>query len=238
MIHQNTHSKNYTCVFFDLDHTLWDYEKNSKETLHELYEEYGLNKAGVTDPGSFCEQFRKVNLDLWDLYDRELIDHAFIRKERFKRILEHFSAYNETLSEDLSRDYLSRCPQKANLMPYAVEVLEYLSKRYKLTIVTNGFEEIQHVKIAAGKIGQYFQHVITSQKAGYRKPSPKIFEYALSANNVNCCDVVMIGDNLVTDISGARCSSIDTVFFNPEKLQHSGTADHEISCLSELKNIL
>jgi YjjG family noncanonical pyrimidine nucleotidase len=234
----NQKKKDYKCVFFDLDHTLWDYETNSKETLHELYEDYNLREQGVPDREGFCRQFRTVNLALWDLYDRDLVNHDYIRAERFKQILGHFGTVNEKLSAELSVDYLERCPKKGNLMPHAVDVLNYLSPRYKLTIVTNGFEEIQNVKLASGKIEKYFHHIITSQKAGHRKPSKNIFDYAMVANAVQCCDVIMIGDNLVTDIGGARESSIDSVFFNPEKISHNENIFHEISCLSELKNIL
>jgi YjjG family noncanonical pyrimidine nucleotidase len=233
-----TASKKYKCIFFDLDHTLWDYETNAKETLVELYREFNLEAKGVTDAESFYQQFKKVNLALWDLYDRELASQQYIRIERFKRILDHFSSYHEKLSNDLSDEYLSRCPTKSNLMPYANEVLEYLSSNYRLTVVTNGFEEIQNVKLSSGNLHRFFDHIITSQKAGYRKPSQKIFEYAMEANGVKCCDVVMIGDNLVTDVGGARSASIDTIFFNPEKITHTSKMDHEISCLSELKKIL
>src|SRR5687768_10894033 len=119
MMNVKSGSNKYSCVFFDLDHTLWDYERNSKETLHELFEDYALASKGVTDEEHFYLQFKKVNNELWDLYDRDLIDHAFIRQERFKRILQEFSAYEAKLSDDLSRDYLARCPQKSHLIPYA-----------------------------------------------------------------------------------------------------------------------
>jgi YjjG family noncanonical pyrimidine nucleotidase len=233
-----TTNKKYKCIFFDLDHTLWDYETNAKETLFELYDEFTLQSKGVSTPELFYKQFREVNLALWDLYDRELVSQQYIRVERFKRILTHFSAYHENLSNDLSDEYLSRCPTKTNLMPFATEVLEYLSTHYRLTVVTNGFDEIQNVKLSSGNLHRFFDHIITSQKAGYRKPSQKIFEYAMNANGVKCCDVIMIGDNLVTDVGGARGASIDAVFFNPEKLGHTAEMNHEISCLSELKKIL
>jgi YjjG family noncanonical pyrimidine nucleotidase len=231
-------SRKYKCIFFDLDHTLWDYETNAKETLAELFEVFNLQAKGVTDAESFYQQFKKVNLALWDLYDRELVSQQYIRIERFKRILDHFRCYQEKLSNDLSDEYLSRCPGKSNLIPHAYEILEYLSAHYRLTVVTNGFEEIQNVKLSSGNLHRFFDHVITSQKAGYRKPSQKIFEYAMQANGVKCCDVVMIGDNLVTDVGGARGASIDAIFFNPEKITHTSQMNHEIGCLSELKKIL
>lgn len=230
--------KKYKCVFFDLDHTLWDYETNCRETLYDLYSAYQLDKRNIPDGQSLYEQFKKVNTTLWDLYDRQLITQDVIRKERFKQVLDHFGAYEETLSNQLSDDYLEACPKKPNLMPYAEDVLHYLSKKYQLTIITNGFEKIQHVKLASGKISSYFKHIITSQKAGHRKPSPHIFEYAVHAHNIQCCDAIMIGDNLLTDIQGARGCTIDTVFYNPERIPHQSKTTYEIGCLSELLNIL
>jgi YjjG family noncanonical pyrimidine nucleotidase len=234
----STVPRNYKCIFFDLDHTLWDYETNSKETLYELYHTYDLESKGVTTTEHFYNEFRRVNMALWDLYDRDLIKQDVIRAERFKQILEHFSAYDETLSSKISDEYLNTCPKKANLIPHAEEVLDYLSIQYKLTVVTNGFEEIQHVKLKSGNLHRYFDHIVTSQKAGHRKPSQKIFEYAMNVNGIKCNDVIMIGDNLITDIAGARSASIATVFFNPDKILHNAQIDHEISCLSELKDIL
>jgi YjjG family noncanonical pyrimidine nucleotidase len=231
-------SKRYKCIFFDLDHTLWDYEMNARETLVELFNEFKLEAKGVTDAESFYQQFKIVNLALWDLYDRELVSQQYIRIERFKRILDHFCCYHEKLSNDLSDEYLSRCPTKTNLIPHANEILEYLFANYRLTVVTNGFEEIQNVKLSSGNLHRFFDHIITSQKAGHRKPSQKIFEYAMNANSVKCCEVVMIGDNLVTDVGGARGASIDTIFFNPDRITHTSQMNHEISCLSELKKIL
>lgn len=230
--------KKYQCIFFDLDHTLWDYETNARETLYELYDTYALSSKGVDDAESFYQQFRLVNLGLWDLYDRELINHDHIRIERFKQILGYFSAYAEKLSNDISADYLNVCPKKGNLMPYATEVLEYLAANYKLTIITNGFEEIQNVKLTSGNLHRFFDHIITSQTAGFRKPSKHIFDYAMNANGIKCNDAIMVGDNLITDMGGARSSSIDNIFYNPEKIRHDKTHTHEIDCLSALKNIL
>jgi putative hydrolase of the HAD superfamily len=228
----------YKGIFFDLDHTLWDYETNSRETLEELYEQYRLMDRGVPTIDAFQVQFREVNTRLWDLFDRGLIDSEIIRRERFKQILEPFQAYDEKLSQDLSHDYLHTCPKKGNLMPYAVEVLEYLSGKYALTVVTNGFEEIQNLKLTAGNLHQYFVHIVTSQKAGHRKPAREIFEYALRSNSLEHHEAIMIGDNLLTDIAGAANASIDTVFFNPEENNHQATVHFEITSLNQLREIL
>lgn len=227
----------YKCIFFDLDHTLWDYEGNAREMLFDLHCSYNLTERGI-DFELFHQHFKTVNVRLWDLYDRGLINNDVIREQRFKQVLELFQVSEEKLCADLSHEYLYGCPKKANLVPHAREVLDYLSNHYSMTVVTNGFEEIQSVKLLSGNITHYFDHVITSQKAGYKKPSREIFDYALGVNNLQCDEVIMIGDNLVTDIGGARNACIDTVFYNPSAVQHSEAVKYEIKCLSELQHIL
>jgi YjjG family noncanonical pyrimidine nucleotidase len=230
--------KNYSCVLFDLDHTLWDYEVNSRETLNELYDSHNLLDKGVPDIESFCRQFKIVNTELWELYDTGRIDSHVIRNERFRKILQAFYVFDDKLCQSLSHDYLNLCPTKGNLIPHALDVVEYLSKNYKLAVVTNGFEEIQHLKLSSSKLTSYFPHVITSQKAGCKKPAKEIFHYALNAHGVESHDAIMIGDNLVTDIGGARNASIDSVFFNPELMKHESAVSYEISSLNELRHIL
>lgn len=227
----------YKCVFFDLDHTLWDYECNARDMLMELHESFDLESLGIPSD-EFQAHFRVINLELWDLYDRGLISNEVIRTQRFKRVLAKFSVDSDTLNESLSHEYLYGCPKKTQLVPHARETLEYLSRNYALTVVTNGFDEIQSIKLLSGNITHYFDHVITSQKAGYKKPAREIFDYALSVNGLECHEVIMIGDNLTTDIQGARNASIDTVYYNPMAQHHSEIVDHEIRCLSELRNIL
>jgi YjjG family noncanonical pyrimidine nucleotidase len=230
--------KNYKCIFFDLDHTLWDYETNSMHTLQELFLQYQLAAKGVNTFPDFFQRFRTVNLSLWDLYDTGKITSDVIRKERFKQILEGFNAYEEKLSDDLSRDYLSVCPTKCSLISGATETLEYLSGRYSLTVITNGFDEIQNTKLTSGNLHRYFAHVITSQKAGARKPAREIFDYALKLNDVANHEAIMVGDNLVTDIGGAKNASIDAVLFNPDRVHHRADVQYEITDLKQLRQIL
>jgi YjjG family noncanonical pyrimidine nucleotidase len=234
---QMIEKRNYKCIFFDLDHTLWDYECNARETLQELHTHYNLMDRGIAFD-EFHRHFATINFQLWELYDRGKIDNTVIREQRFKKVLEQFDVREEKLSAALSYEYFHGCPKKSTLLPYAKEVLIYLSEHYSLTVVTNGFEEIQSVKLSSGNITHYFDHVITSQKAGHKKPAREIFDYALSANKLKCHEVIMIGDNLVTDIGGARNACIDTVFYNPSAILHTEQVNHEIRCLSELQNIL
>jgi YjjG family noncanonical pyrimidine nucleotidase len=235
MLNGVTLKQKYTCLFFDLDHTLWDYEKNSEETLQELYNEHNLNTKGVTAFSLFHRQFNKVNAALWHLYDHGKIGSETIREQRFKQILEAFDIYDNTLTHNLSNQYLHICPKKANVIPGAIETLEYLlGNGYQLSIITNGFEEIQHLKLASGKLTSFFNHVITSQQAGHKKPAREIFEFALQKNNVEAHQTAMIGDNLLTDIAGARSAAVDAIFFNPDKVEHFEDVTLEIHQLSDL----
>lgn len=229
--------RSYKCVFFDLDHTLWDYACNSREMLQDLHTAYDLQQKGIGFD-DFHAHFNTINLQLWELYDTGKIHNTVIRTQRFKKVLEKFRINDEKLNADLSHEYLYGCPKKSNLVPHAREILSYLAENYSLTVVTNGFEEIQSIKLTSGDITHYFNHVITSQKAGYKKPSRQIFEYALAVNNLQCHEVIMIGDNLVTDIGGARNACIDAVFYNPAAMAHNEKVDHEIRCLSELQKLL
>lgn len=228
----------YACIFFDLDHTLWDYETNSQETLRELFEAYQLAEKGVTDFDSFLREFRRVNAELWVLYDGGKIGSEVIRAERFKQILSAFNAFEEKLSAELSHEYLYTCPKKGNLMPNAISTLDYLSDKYRLSIITNGFEEIQNLKLTAGGLHKYFDHIVTSQHAGFKKPSREIFDFTLAKNGIDRHQAVMIGDNLVTDIGGARQASIDSVFFNHEQVKHDAEIHIEIHKLNELCELL
>jgi putative hydrolase of the HAD superfamily len=233
----NNHQQKYQCIFFDLDHTLWDYETNSRDTLFDLYGQYALEKRGVAFD-AFHQQFRSVNNQLWNLYDRGLVDSDTIRKERFKQILEAFEAFEETLCAELSEAYLVTCPLKGTLMPYALETLDYLAGKYSLTVVTNGFDEIQQTKLKTGKLLHYFDHIVTSQTAGHKKPSREIFNFALQSNSIRPQEAIMVGDNLITDIGGAKNAAIDAVYFNPEQNGHQEIVHYEISSLAELRQFL
>lgn len=228
----------YSTLFFDLDHTLWDYETNSRDALQEIYDENNLAGLGVTDFNMFHKQFKKVNDYLWNLYDHGHITSDVIRNERFKQILEAFNAYEELIAEKLSQQYMDISPMKGKLMPHAIETLDYLSKKYALSLITNGFEDVQRIKLESSGITSYFDHMITSQKAGFKKPAKEIFHYALKTNGVSVEQTVMIGDNLSTDIAGAKNASMDIIFYNPEKIKHTEKVNHEIHSLNELCNLL
>jgi putative hydrolase of the HAD superfamily len=142
------------------------------------------------------------------------------------------------LSLKLSNEYVDRSPKKGALMPNAIETLDYLQARYPMTIVTNGFDEIQSTKLASSGITSYFKSIVTSARAGHKKPAKEIFEFAMAESGFEAHQTLMIGDNLLTDIGGARNASLDTVFYNPNKIQHQEQTHYEIHDLKELQDIL
>jgi len=228
----------YQCVFFDLDHTLWDYESNCAETLSALYHRYGLEQRGVASFTAFLETFFKVNNHLWDDYDRGHIHRDVLRYERFHRVLKEVGVEDYEMSLQLSHDYVSESPAGKNLMPQAIETLDYLASTYPLYIITNGFDEIQSRKLTSSGIHKYFKKIITSEQAGHKKPERGIFDYALKQDGFLSHQAIMIGDNLLTDMAGARNAQLDHVFFNPGKTIHQEPVTYEINSLPELRGIL
>lgn len=230
--------KSYRSILFDLDHTLWDYETNSTETLQELFNQHQLVEQGVPSFSDFLKTFVSVNTQLWTLYDTGQLHRDVIRYERFHKIMLELGIDNYDLSLKLSDEYVDMSPKKGTLMPNAIEVLDYLYPRYPMTIVTNGFDEIQSTKLASSGITSYFKSIVTSARAGHKKPAKEIFEFALAESGFESHETVMIGDNLLTDIGGARNASLDTVFYNPNKVAHQEQTHYEIQDLKELKDIL
>ena len=229
--------KKYQCILFDLDHTLWDYETNSSQTLSELFNGHTLAERGISI-SKLQEAFAWINTTLWEQYDLGKIGRDVIRFQRFHKILLHLGVDDYELSLRLSDEYLALSPKKSALMPNALEVLEYLRTRYPITIVTNGFEEIQSTKINSSGLTSYFTNVVTSARAGHKKPAKEIFDFALAETGFQPHEAIMIGDNLITDIGGAHNASVDTVFFNPDKISHEEKPRYEIHDLKQLMAIL
>jgi YjjG family noncanonical pyrimidine nucleotidase len=228
----------YRCILFDLDHTLWDFETNSHQTLLELYTQYNLQERGVQSFEVFYNTFVEINTRLWEQYDLGLVSRETIRFERFHGILAQLGVDDVPLSLTLSDEYVKQSPRKSGLMPDALEVLNYLHPRYPMTIVTNGFEEVQYTKLNSSGLTPFFTHVVTSARAGYKKPAKEIFEFALTEGGFKPHEAVMIGDNLLTDIEGAHNASVDTIFFNPARVPHQARPKYEIHQLKQLIDIL
>ena len=228
----------YKHLFFDLDHTLWDFDRNSTESIAEIYDTHRLADLGVASPPVFAETFIAVNRKLWRDYDLDLIGHEYIRQHRFPMVFKALGIDDTDCCANLNTDYLRLLPQKAHLTDSAREVLEHLHGRYRMHIITNGFAEIQAVKMASSDITHFFEEVITTQSADAKKPNPRIFEYALQASGATVAESLMLGDNYEADILGAKGVGLDTVFYNPKAEVVADPATYDIRHWRELMEIL
>jgi putative hydrolase of the HAD superfamily len=228
----------YQHIFFDLDHTLWDFKANATETLLELAEHHKLKEKGIDSVHSFIEDYITINDILWEDYRKGFILKDHLRLERFRQALEKYDITDADLCDKLSNDYVKLCPLKTNLFPNAISTLNYLKEKYELHIITNGFEEVQHIKLRECKLTDYFSEIITSERAGYKKPDERIFQYAISTTKALKSTSIMIGDSLEADIIGARDAGIDQVYFNPDEHTHEEDITHEIKNLHELTELL
>jgi putative hydrolase of the HAD superfamily len=229
----------YQHLFFDLDHTLWDFETNSKETLRELYIRHSLDEFVTPEFNDFYEKYAHHNKRLWHRYNHGFIKQEELKWKRMWHTLLEFKLGDEKLAKQLSQEYLEILPGKKALFPHAAEVLDYLVKKdYKLHLITNGFELVQWRKIDNSQIGHYFTNVITSETALCLKPHKEIFDYAI--NKAGCCyqEGLMLGDNLDADILGAMNAGMDTVFVNHINEQTTLKPTYIIYHLKELEDIL
>jgi putative hydrolase of the HAD superfamily len=230
--------KKYKHIYFDLDRTLWDFEANARETFKEMLANYDL-KAKIPSYEQFFEVYTVHNERLWNAFRNGNLKKAVLRDKRFILTLEDFGIKNPFLAKEMSEAYLKIMPTKNKLYPNAHEILEYLMEhKYHLYILTNGFKEVQHLKLDYSDLAKYFLRVITSDSIGVQKPDPEIFAYALNSANARKDESLMIGDDLETDIIGARNYGIDQVYFNPCMTAHSEKITFEINSLLEIKDIL
>jgi len=229
---------NYKHIFFDLDHTIWDFDSNSKETLNEIYVELKLKDYGIPSAEKFIEKYIFRNEYLWGEYRKGIISVEELRINRFITALADFNISNKKMAYDISEYYMNICPNKSILLPHATDTLQYLANKYTLHIITNGFHETQIRKITNSAIGHFFDLIVTSDKAGFLKPSKEIFNYSLNAANTCCEESIYIGDHLEVDILGARNAGMDQIYFNRKKMPHNEKITFEINCLSEINGIL
>lgn len=224
-------------IFFDLDHTLWDLEKSSEETLDELFVEYGFESRGL-DSGFFKSRFHELTQVHWDLYGQGKITKEQIRERRFVELLGEMGLPAEDVPPLLTVEYTDRCPRKPHLMPHTERVLQTLGKNFHLHILTNGYKAVQALKMQSSGLSQYFDSVITSECGHGMKPGKAIFDYALGTTGATVKDALMVGDNHETDIQGAAEAGWASVFYNPKRSGQITQADYEVSCLSELEHLL
>ena len=225
-------------LFFDLDRTLWDFEKNSHNELYHLFNKYNLHQKGISLPNEFIKIYKKINEDCWERYRNNKLTKEKLRVERFDLTLSYFGINNSALASKIGEDYVHNSPYRTILIEGAIELLDYLHGKYVLHVITNGFEEVQHIKMAQSKLTNFFDQIITSEAAGAKKPNQLVFEYAINKSGARLENSVMIGDDLNTDIIGAINFGMKSIYFNPNFKKHDYLVWKEVESLSEIKNIL
>ena len=228
----------YRHLFFDLDHTLWDFEKNANETLHTLYERHDFARYGTFSVDEFIRVYSDINHALWRLYQSNKITQTQLRDVRFTRTLTRLGLTEDQIPADISAEFTDILPLKSAVFPYTHEVLDYLKPNYRLHLITNGFNDIQGLKLVSSNLTHYFEEVITSEHSGHLKPDPRMFQHALERTGAAAAESLMIGDNLECDVLGAYNAGIDQVYFNPDKRRHFAQTTYEISSLAELRGFL
>ena len=204
----------YNYIFLDLDDTIWDFHANAKASLHDVYFDRKLNEH-YPDFEHFFHLYARRNLELWSQYGQGLITKDYLIVERFRHLLSHAGIQAHEMALNMNTDFLDILSTKTILMPYAGELLEYCTSRHlPMTIISNGFTEVQYRKLRNSNIEQYFTHVVLSEAVGALKPSREIFEYALKLNNARADETLMIGDSFDADILGAVGAGIDAVYLN------------------------
>jgi putative hydrolase of the HAD superfamily len=235
--------KNYRHLFFDLDHTLWDFEANAKATLQQLYEELDLGAKGVNDFELFHQNYLLHNEKLWERYRNGFIKQDELRVKRMRLALLDFKIADEALSLTMSTRFLDLLPTRTILFPHTIEVLDYLvEKNYQLHLITNGFEKTQHSKLTYSGLTPYFKEVITSEGSNCLKPQPAIFEYALNKAGATKEESIMIGDTIDVDILGAMNAGIDQIHVNHvtnelERASNGKLPTYTIYSLNQLKQL-
>ena len=226
--------KNITDIFFDLDHTLWDFDKNSILAFDKIFKVH----HPTIDTNSFVEIYAPINQACWKLYQVDKMTHEELRYQRLKQT---FDSMNYSISDEdidkISEDYINFLPDNNQLFDGAIEVLEYLQPKYNLHIITNGFAEVQGRKMSNSGLNSYFKTITNSEMAGVKKPHKGIFEYALLLAKANKESAIMIGDCIDADVRGAIDFGMQAILFDENEI-HTVEGIKTIKNLVELKTIL
>lgn len=221
-------------LFFDLDHTLWDFDKNAQETLNELYEQYRLCDLGLSSCEDFITTYTANNHALWAEYHLGRISKETLREQRFRKTFLELGVHPDHIPHQFEDDYVRLTPYRTHLFSGAEQVLSYLQQKYTLHIISNGFKESTLVKMEVSGLNPYFRNVIISEDVGVNKPDKAIFEYALDKAGATVAESIMIGDSIEADIRGAQGYGMQAIYFNPEGKEAPADVRQQIGHLEEL----
>ncbi len=230
-------TKEFKHIFFDLDRTLWDFEANSQDEILFMYTEFRLVNLGISLPLEFVKVYKQFNELCWDKYLKGNLSQAELRYKRFFDTLNYFGIKDLKMAKKMGQLYVERSPFRTKLIEHSIDVLIYLkSKNYQLHIITNGFEEVQHIKLRESKLEDFFTTITTSEMANAKKPDPRIFDFAITLANATKEESLYVGDDLLVDIEGAINAGIEAIYFNPNKKTHNMCTFLDISSLIEIKS--
>jgi len=238
--------KTYKAIFLDWDDTIGDWSHAAHEALCDVYRLYGLASMYPTEE-DFIATYEPYNLGLWDKYGRGEITKDYLRVERFRHVIanEHGTISKgdmsiEELAMRMGEDFLRQTNTHFSLLPHAEEVVRYLADKYPLTIISNGFKEIQHYKFEHSGLVECFAHILISEEVGVNKPQPEIFEKALTLNGVRRDEALMIGDSLTSDIAGAENAGIDSIWIRGSKKDECTVYEgcRKVSDIREIMKVL
>lgn len=222
-------------IFFDLDHTLYDFETNSAKALERAFDELKMIQRGIS-VSEFLPIYVPINKALWDLYRDNLISQHELRYRRFKDSFDRLN-FNvaDTEVAQLSEIYINELPNFATLFPYATDVLQKLQSSFQLHIITNGFESVQLKKMQQANIKSFFTTITHSESVGFKKPDERIYQHALNSAKAKANESIMIGDCEIADYTGALNAGLHALLFDPENLSN---INKKITCLSQIPEML
>ena len=231
----------YKAIFLDWDDTIGDWTTAEHKALQDIYVHYQLNRLYPTFE-HYLNAYKPYNLELWAQYGRGEVTKEWLHLQRFLRPIEGLSVTGDglrDLAHEIGAEFLRLTNKYFCLMPDAEKVVKYLAGRYPLTIISNGFKEVQYYKFEHSGLAPYFTHTLISEEVGINKPQPGIFEIALQGNGIAADEALMIGDSYSSDIAGAKAAGIDQIWVKGDGLPVTGeTATYIVPKLIDVMEIL
>lgn len=226
-------------IFFDLDNTLWDFDRSSILAFDKIFDLFHLINYGIPDAKEFHKIYFVYNNMLWEQYRQGKIDKDFLKNERFRLPLNDYGVKDDKLAHDLGESYTELAATTVALVPNTMEVLTHLKEKdYKIHLITNGFLEVQSIKMKASGLDMMIDESFVSEVIGFKKPDHRIFHHAINKVGGTIENCVMIGDDLSVDIIPAKEIGMFHIYFNRKKIPHNETLDCEIRDLIEINEIL
>lgn len=225
----------YKVILFDADETLFDFKKAEREAFKNTMIDFGVDY----DESYHFNTYEEINSAIWKELEQGLITQEKLKIERFRRFINKIEMNFD--ENEVASTYMKYLGEGSFLFEGAIELIEDLSNKYTLSIVTNGLTIVQERRIKKSVIAKYFKDIVISEEVGIAKPHPDIFEHAISnLGEFKKDEILMIGDNLSSDIRGGINYNIDTCWYNPNKVENKSNLSptYEMADYKEIRNLL